>query len=147
MRRNGITSPDQPASAARSSKRWSSDMAERVIKLPDVGEGGAEAELVEWHVKVGGLVREDALLAAVMTDKEAVCVPTPVEGGSMWLGAKVGDVVAIGSDLVRLKVPGEAETANRKDVPEPQVAEERIAGSAPRLAETASEPRPAPVAL
>ena len=44
-------------------------MAERIIKLPDVGEGIAEAELVEWHVKVGDIVREDDLLAAVMTDK------------------------------------------------------------------------------
>ena len=47
-------------------------MAEHVIKLPDVGEGVAEAELVEWQVKVGDLVREDTVLAAVMTDFRAV---------------------------------------------------------------------------
>ncbi|MBV9751933.1 MAG: 2-oxo acid dehydrogenase subunit E2 [Hyphomicrobiales bacterium] len=82
-------------------------MAEHVIRLPDVGEGVAEAELVEWHVKVGDLVREDALLAAVMTDKATVEIPSPVEGEITWLGAKVGDVVPVGSDLVRLKVPGE----------------------------------------
>jgi 2-oxoisovalerate dehydrogenase E2 component (dihydrolipoyl transacylase) len=79
-------------------------MAERVIKLPDVGEGVAEAELVEWHVKVGDLVREDAILGAVMTDKATVEIPSPVEGEVVWLGADVGDVVAVGSDLVRLKV-------------------------------------------
>jgi 2-oxoisovalerate dehydrogenase E2 component (dihydrolipoyl transacylase) len=80
-------------------------MAERVIKLPDVGEGVAEAELVEWHVKVGDLVREDAVLAAVMTDKATVEIPSPVDGEIVWLGAKIGDVVAVGSDLVRLNVP------------------------------------------
>ena len=55
-------------------------MAEHVIKLPDVGEGVAEAELVEWHVKVGDLVREDEVLAAVMTDKATVEIPSPVDG-------------------------------------------------------------------
>jgi len=82
-------------------------MAEHVIRLPDVGEGVAEAELVEWHVNVGDLVREDAVLAAVMTDKATVEIPSPVEGEITWLGAKVGDVVPVGSDLVRLKIPGE----------------------------------------
>src|SRR5450432_3747868 len=81
-------------------------MGELVIKLPDVGEGVAEAELVEWHVKIGDLVREDTILAAVMTDKATVEIPSPVDGEIVWLGAKVGDVVAIGSDLVRLKVHG-----------------------------------------
>ena len=62
-------------------------MAEHVVRLPDVGEGVAEAELVEWHVKVGDLVREDALLGAVMTDKATVEIPSPVEGEVLWLGA------------------------------------------------------------
>jgi len=78
-------------------------MAERVIRLPDVGEGVAEAELVEWHVKVGDLVREDDILAAVMTDKATVEIPSPIEGEILWLGAELGDVVTVGSDLVRLK--------------------------------------------
>jgi 2-oxoisovalerate dehydrogenase E2 component (dihydrolipoyl transacylase) len=79
-------------------------MAEHVIKLPDVGEGVAEAEVVEWHVKVGDLVREDAILAAVMTDKATVEIPSPIDGEVLWLGANVGDVVPVGSDLIRLKV-------------------------------------------
>ena len=82
-------------------------MGEHVIKLPDVGEGVAEAELVEWHVKVGDLVREDAMLAAVMTDKATVEIPSPVDGEILWLGAEIGDTVAVGSPLVRLKVAGE----------------------------------------
>jgi 2-oxoisovalerate dehydrogenase E2 component (dihydrolipoyl transacylase) len=82
-------------------------MGEHVIKLPDVGEGVAEAELVEWNVKVGDLVREDSVLAAVMTDKATVEIPSPVDGRVMWLGAEVGDTVAIGSPIVRLEVAGE----------------------------------------
>lgn len=91
-------------------------MAEYVIKLPDVGEGVAEAEIVEWHVKIGDLVREDAILAAVMTDKATVDIPSPVAGEIVWLGAKVGDVVAVGSDLVRLEVRGEDHGAAVKEV-------------------------------
>lgn len=82
-------------------------MGEHIIKLPDVGEGVAEAELVEWHVKVGDIVREDTVLAAVMTDKATVEIPSPVDGEILWLGAEIGDTVAIGSPIVRLKVAGE----------------------------------------
>jgi 2-oxoisovalerate dehydrogenase E2 component (dihydrolipoyl transacylase) len=87
-------------------------MGEHLIKMPDVGEGIAEAELVEWHVKVGDLVREDAVLAAVMTDKATVEIPSPVDGEILWLGAEIGDVVAIGSPLIRLKVEGEDNVAS-----------------------------------
>jgi 2-oxoisovalerate dehydrogenase E2 component (dihydrolipoyl transacylase) len=82
-------------------------MGEHVIKLPDVGEGVAEAELVEWHVKVGDLVREDSMLAAVMTDKATVEIPSPTDGEVLWLGAEIGDTVAVGSPIVRLKVAGD----------------------------------------
>jgi 2-oxoisovalerate dehydrogenase E2 component (dihydrolipoyl transacylase) len=87
-------------------------MGEHLIKMPDVGEGIAEAELVEWHVKVGDLVREDAVLAAVMTDKATVEIPSPVDGEVLWLGAEIGDVVAIGSPLIRLKVEGEDQVSS-----------------------------------
>ena len=86
-------------------------MGEHVIKLPDVGEGVAEAELVEWHVKVGDLVREDMVLAAVMTDKATVEIPSPVDGEILWLGGEIGDMVAIGSPIVRLKIEGEGNAA------------------------------------
>ncbi|MER8771440.1 2-oxo acid dehydrogenase subunit E2 [Mesorhizobium sp. M0960] len=91
-------------------------MGEYVIKLPDVGEGVAEAELVEWQVKVGDLVREDAVLAAVMTDKATVEIPSPVDGEILWLGAEIGDTVAIGSPIVRLKVAGEGNVKPPRDV-------------------------------
>ncbi|UVF20356.1 2-oxo acid dehydrogenase subunit E2 [Microvirga terrae] len=93
-------------------------MGEHLIKMPDVGEGIAEAELVEWHVKVGDLVREDAVLAAVMTDKATVEIPSPVDGEVLWLGAEIGDVVAIGSPLIRLKVEGEERASSESSPPE-----------------------------
>src|SRR5690348_11808341 len=106
MRRNGTTSRVPPASDVPWPRPWRDEMGEHVIKMPDVGEGIAEAELVEWHVKVGDLVREDAILAAVMTDKATVEIPSPVEGEVLWLGADVGDVLSVGSPLLRLKVAG-----------------------------------------
>ncbi|WP_134494701.1 dihydrolipoamide acetyltransferase family protein [Microvirga pakistanensis] len=90
-------------------------MGEHLIKMPDVGEGIAEAELVEWHVKVGDIVREDTVLAAVMTDKATVEIPSPVEGEVEWLGAEIGDVVAIGSPLIRLKVAGGDSVSSEAD--------------------------------
>jgi 2-oxoisovalerate dehydrogenase E2 component (dihydrolipoyl transacylase) len=81
-------------------------MGVRSIKMPDVGEGVAEAEIVEWAVKVGDLVREDQVVAAVMTDKATVEVPTPVAGAVIALGGAVGDILAVGSELIRIDAPG-----------------------------------------
>ncbi|CDX62934.1 Lipoamide acyltransferase component of branched-chain alpha-keto acid dehydrogenase complex [Mesorhizobium plurifarium] len=117
-------------------------MGEHVIKLPDVGEGVAEAELVEWHVKVGDLVREDTVLAAVMTDKATVEIPSPVDGEILWLGAEIGDTVAIGSPIVRLKVAGEGNvTAGGGDAPE---AEAPAKSAVPKTEAQPSAPKSAP---
>lgn len=128
-------------------------MGERSVKLPDIGEGIAEAELVEWHVKVGDLVREDDLLATVMTDKASVEIPSPLAGEVSWVGAQIGEAVAIGSTLVKLKVPGDdasepADEAPTKDVAAPPAvtkAEARDARPAPaaRTHPAAIEGRPA----
>lgn len=83
-------------------------MQELDIKLPDVGEGVTEAELVEWHVKPGDLVREDDILAAVMTDKATVEIPSLYDGKVTWTGGEIGDTVAVGSVLVRIETEGEA---------------------------------------
>jgi 2-oxoisovalerate dehydrogenase E2 component (dihydrolipoyl transacylase) len=120
-------------------------MAEHVIRLPDVGEGIAEAELVEWHVKLGDRVSADTTLAAVMTDKATVEIPSPVDGEIIWLGAEIGDKVAVGSDLVRLKVPGAqgaASTAQPKLKPVPAV-EPPAADSDHRGTTPAKSPPPA----
>ena len=81
-------------------------MGVRSIKMPDVGEGVAEAEIVEWAVKVGDLVKEDQVVAAVMTDKATVEIPTPVAGSVLALGGAVGDVLAVGAELIRIDAPG-----------------------------------------
>nr|WP_256477705.1 dihydrolipoamide acetyltransferase family protein [Aurantimonas marianensis] len=90
--------------------------------MPDVGEGVAEAELVEWHVAIGDPVKEDMVLAAVMTDKATVDVPSPVDGTVKWLGGEVGDTLAVGAALVKLVVEGEGGT-NEPDENPSEVAE------------------------
>jgi 2-oxoisovalerate dehydrogenase E2 component (dihydrolipoyl transacylase) len=110
-------------------------MGTRIIKLPDVGEGVAEAEIVEWHVEVGQSVLEDELLAAVMTDKATVEIPSPVAGTVVALGAEVGSVLAVGAELVRLEVAGEGN--------EEVAAAPREAAAAQAPAEKPATPRPA----
>lgn len=123
-------------------------MAERIIKLPDVGEGIAEAELVEWHVKVGDIVREDDLIAAVMTDKATVEIPSPVEGEVTWVGAEIGDTVAIGSALVKLKVAGGATTEEPAEVEAPaEPPKEKPVAAAPATPVPAPVSEPAPKQL
>lgn len=82
-------------------------MAEKLIKLPDVGEGVAEAELVEWHVNVGDLVREDMVLAAVMTGKATVEIPSPVEGEVTFRHGEIGDIIATGTVILKIRIVGE----------------------------------------
>ena len=117
-------------------------MGELVFKLPDVGEGVAEAELVEWHVKVGDLIREDAPLAAVMTDKATVEIPSPAEGEIVWLAAEVGDLVAVGSDLVRLKVPGDGQEPAAKGARKPAKAKAQAASAAKSTPANSGVPSP-----
>ncbi len=81
-------------------------MGVHVVKTPDIGEGIAEVELVAWHVKVGDDVVEDMVLADVMTDKATVEIPSPVHGKVLSLGGAVGQVVAVGSSLIRIEVEG-----------------------------------------
>src|SRR4029450_4742837 len=77
---------------------------EHVIKMPDIGEGIAEVELVAWHVKPGDSVVEDQVLADVRTEKASVEIPSPVHGRVVALGGEVGQVLAVGSELIRIEV-------------------------------------------
>ncbi|WP_323780059.1 dihydrolipoamide acetyltransferase family protein [Leisingera sp.] len=120
------------------------------MRLPDVGEGIAEAELTEWHVKPGDIVREDDTLAAVMTDKAAVEVPSAVSGKVLELGGKIGQMMAIGSVLIRIEVegegneaPGSASDAAKPSAPAPQPVPD-AKPEADTQAEDTPEPPPAP---
>ena len=84
-------------------------MGTYVFKLPDIGEGIAEAEIVAWHVKVGDRVEEDGRLADMMTDKATVEMESPVAGIVTQVAGEVGDVVAIGGPLVVIETEGHDE--------------------------------------
>ncbi|HEY8429569.1 MAG TPA: dihydrolipoamide acetyltransferase family protein [Sandaracinaceae bacterium] len=78
------------------------------FKLPDIGEGVMEGEIVAWHVQSGQTVREDEPMVEVMTDKATVTIGAPKTGTVRELRAKVGDVVAVGSVIVTLETNGAA---------------------------------------
>ena len=84
-------------------------MARFEFRLPDIGEGIAEAEIVHWHVKVGDRIEEDANLADMMTDKATVEMESPVSGVVLQLAGEVGDMVPIGSTLAVIEVEGAGE--------------------------------------
>lgn len=94
-------------------------MGKFTFRLPDIGEGIAEAEVIAWHVKLGDRVEEDAPLADVMTDKATVELESPVAGVVVALAGEAGDRLAIGSPLVVFEVEGagESESENEPEIP------------------------------
>jgi 2-oxoisovalerate dehydrogenase E2 component (dihydrolipoyl transacylase) len=84
-----------------------------VFKLPDVGEGTAEAEIVAWHVKVGDHVEEDQNLVDVMTDKATVEMTSPVSGTILSIHGEMGEKATVGAPLVELEVEGEGNAAGK----------------------------------
>ena len=93
-------------------------MGIHVIKLPDVGEGVAEAEFVAVHVKPGDAVNPDQTLADVMTDKATVEIPAPMAGKVVWIGPEIGETVAVGSAIIKLEVDGKGnEKSGEEAVP------------------------------
>ncbi|KVO72872.1 branched-chain alpha-keto acid dehydrogenase subunit E2 [Burkholderia ubonensis] len=117
-------------------------MGIHVIKMPDIGEGIAEVELVAWHVEIGQTIKEDQPLADVMTDKAAVEIPSPVSGKVLALGDRIGEMMAVGSELIRLEVEGEGNLKPGADVREAAVAE-AAAVAAPAAAPSADAAHPA----
>ncbi|MBI6943578.1 2-oxo acid dehydrogenase subunit E2 [Pseudomonas putida] len=107
-------------------------MGTHVIKMPDIGEGIAQVELVEWFVKVGDVIAEDQVVADVMTDKATVEIPSPVSGKVLALGGQPGEVMAVGSELIRIEVEG---SGNHVDAPQAKPTE-------PQPAPVASKPEP-----
>jgi 2-oxoisovalerate dehydrogenase E2 component (dihydrolipoyl transacylase) len=136
-------------------------MARYEFKLPDIGEGIAEAEIVAWHIKVGDEVKEDQQLADMMTDKATVEMESPVAGKVVSLAGEVGDQIPIGSVLVVFETEGEAaaggeerhdsaalgdglvEPTAAQEEAVPSLAEERRGGDR-RQGDRRSEPRDDP---
>ncbi|ATA53296.1 branched-chain alpha-keto acid dehydrogenase subunit E2 [Variovorax boronicumulans] len=104
-------------------------MGTLTIKVPDLGEGIAEVELVAWRVQPGDTVAEDQVLADVMTDKATVEIPSPVAGRVVALGGEVGQQIAVGAELIRIDVTGGGEAREE----------------APVVSAAAPAPAPAPV--
>ncbi len=112
-------------------------MAKFTFNMPDVGEGVAEAEIVEWHVKVGDIVAEDQHLVDVMTDKATIDIESPVDGKVLEVAGELGDTIAVGSMLLVIEVEGEVEEAAAQEEQPSQAAPEPTPEPVP-------EPTPAP---
>lgn len=138
-------------------------MGIHVVKMPDLGEGIAEVEVVAWRVQPGDQVVEDQVLADVMTDKATVEIPSAVAGTVLALGGAVGQALAVGAELIRLEVEGagnfdpskagastsdvkQAPKAAPTPVPTPAPAPAKVAelGDNHPTAAPASKPAPTP---
>jgi len=115
------------------------------FRLPDIGEGIAEAEIVAWHVKVGDVVAEDGRVADLMTDKATVEMESPVAGKVISVAGEVGDVIAIGSPLVVIETEGGEVEPNSEAVNGPSTGSGRA--DVVEAAPIADTPEPHPVAL
>ena len=115
-------------------------MARFTFRLPDIGEGIAEAEIVAWHVKVGDRIEEDQNIADMMTDKATVEMESPVSGVVVELAGAEGDQIPIGSTLVVIETDEAEVAATAEDV------EEEIAAETPGVEEaTPVEVSPSPL--
>ena len=117
-------------------------MTVHTIRMPDLGEGIAEVELVLWRVKPGDLVAEDQLLCDVMTDKAAVEIPSSVAGRVVELGGEIGQMMAVGSVLIRI----EGEAGAQAPAAAPTSAPAPAAAPAPAPATPTPTPTPTPAA-
>ena len=127
-------------------------MAKHVFKLPDVGEGVVEGEIVKWNVKPGDTVKEDEPLVELMTDKATVAIPSTVNGKVISTTGKPGDMIPVGSELIVFEVDGKGTSEPEPEPepkpepkPEPQVKPEPVVAAPPVQVSTpqsSSESRP-----
>ena len=119
-------------------------MAKHIFKLPDIGEGVVEGEVVQWHVGIGETVSEDAPIVDLMTDKATVTIPSPTSGVVSSINGKVGDMIAVGSMLVEFDTDGVSKAvADVEPVPESDATHEPEPAPA-SVAKPAPPPIPAP---
>lgn len=117
-------------------------MGQYFFKLPDVGEGTAEAEIAAWHVKVGDMVKEDQHLVDIMTDKAVVEIPSPVSGKITALNGEAGEMRPVGSVLIEIEVDGagNAKPGAAKPVSAPEPTPTPVVAQTPA---PKAEPKPA----
>lgn len=119
-------------------------MARFTFRLPDIGEGIAEAEIVAWHVKVGDRIEEDQQVADMMTDKATVEMESPVSGTVVEVAGEVGDSVAIGAALMVVETEeAVAEESSEAEAPASDEVEEQIEAETPGAEGVAEAPTPA----
>ena len=122
-------------------------MGDFVFKLPDIGEGVVEGEVVQWHVSVGDSVSEDDPIVDVMTDKATVTIPSPVSGVISSLSGGIGDMIAVGSSLMEIDSGEGGGASEEDDVPdqetEPSPEPETPSEPLPVVPPKAPEPDPA----
>lgn len=97
-------------------------MGTYVFKLPDVGEGTVEAEIVAWHVKIGDIITEDQNLVDVLTDKATVEMTSPVAGRVISLHGEPGQMAPVGAALVELEIEGDGHAHAKPSAPSPAPA-------------------------
>ena len=119
-------------------------MGNFVFKLPDIGEGVVEGEVVQWHVSVGDSVSEDDPIVDVMTDKATVTIPSPVSGVISSLSGDVGDMIAVGSSLMEIDSEGEGGAPAVEDIGEPETVSDPDTPEAPEPSPAPEVPEPAP---
>ena len=123
-------------------------MARFTFRLPDIGEGIAEAEIVAWHVKVGDRIEEDQQVADMMTDKATVEMESPVSGVVVELAGEVGDSVAIGASLMVVETEeAVAEEAPAAAAPVAEAVEEQVEAETPGVPEVVDAPAPPPAPI
>ena len=118
-------------------------MGKHVFKLPDVGEGVVEGEIVKWNVKPGDTVKEDEPLVELMTDKATVSIPSTVNGKVVSTTGKPGDMIPVGAELIVFEVDG---SGNSEPEPEPEPEPESTPVKTPEPIKV-PEPKPAPVSV
>ena len=126
------------------------NMGDYVFKLPDIGEGVVEGEIVTWHVKVGDSVAEDDSIVDVMTDKATVTIPSPTNGVVKELSGDVGDMIAVGTALITFSNDGVVDVPveeENEDVvnSEPEIKEETTKLEQEKVEEKVERKTPTPV--
>ena len=118
-------------------------MGKYEFKLPDIGEGVVEGEVVEWMVAVGDTVKEDDPILSVMTDKATVEIPAPCDGVVASIVGEAGDILPVGAVCIVFDVEGEG---NASEAAEPVIEETPVVEATPEpvVEETTPEPAPAP---